>query len=41
MPSRNPKFHRKEIEYGVGNPSREFFVICMRGSVVMRLYFFI
>lgn len=41
IPSRNPRFQRKEIARGVGSLIREFLVISISGSLLMMLNFFI
>jgi len=32
-PKRNPKFHKKEIEVGVGKSSRDFFIMFVMGLI--------
>lgn len=34
-------FHKKEIENGVGRDTKEFLVISISGSFIIKLYFFI
>lgn len=41
IPSRNPRFHRKEMARGVGTLKRDLLTISTSGSLCMMSYFFI
>jgi len=38
-PRRNPKFHRKEIEVGVGRSIRDFFIRFVTGFIFISCFF--
>lgn len=40
IPSRNPMFHKKEIDCGVGNSNRDLLAMLISGSLFIILVFF-
>ena len=39
IPSRNPRFHRKEIDLGDGRSIRDLFIIFINGCVFISCFF--
>jgi len=39
IPSRNPRFHRKEIDLGEGRSIRDLFIIFIKGWVFISCFF--